>query len=218
MFVSIGWFTPNFLLAQTPDIGAIGSLSLSKDFGRVWSAKMEQELRFNQHLTSYDRSLTSIAVDYSFFRKAMKASLDYDFIHQRQNEIFEFRQRTSFSLSAKYDINAFEFELRTRGQATWRDENKADYRFNPKYAWRNKLECSYKIFGSALKPFISGEIFCPLNSVHGFFMDGFRVTTGAKYRINLRSSMSIYVRYDQDVQQANPKSIIYGGIGWNYKL
>jgi len=218
MLVSIAWIAPCLVQGQTKDIGAIGSFSLSKDFGRIWSVKMEQELRFNKRLTTYDRSLTSIAVDYSFFRKAMKASLDYDFIHQRQNEIFEFRQRSSFSLSAKYDIDAFEFEFRTRGQSTWRDEKRGDYKFNPKYVWRNKLECAYKIFGSPVKPFISSEIFCPLNSVHGFFMDGYRFTLGAKYRINIRTSMSFLVRYDQDVQQANPKGILYGGLGWNYKL
>jgi hypothetical protein len=49
-------------------------------------------------------------------------------------------------------------------------------------------------------------------------MDGFRIATGVKYRINLRNSIQLFVRYDQDVQQANPKAIMYGGVGWNYKL
>jgi hypothetical protein len=208
----------NHLIAQSPDLGLITSMSLSKNIGRDLGVKFEQELRFNQNLTAYDRSLTSIKLDYSIFRKLIMAEIEYDFVHQRQTDIFEFRHRTSLGLSTFIEYNSLEFEFRTRGQATWRDENRGDYKFNPKYVWRNKLECAYKIFGSPLKPYISGEVFCPVNSPYGFYMDGFRIAAGAKYRINSRNSIQLFVRYDQDVQQPNPKAIMYGGVGWNYKL
>lgn len=218
LLVSIGWITPIFSFAQTRDLGVIGSLALSKDFGRSWSTKVEQELRFNQNLSTFDRSLTSIGVDYSLIRKLLKVGVDYDFICQRQNEYFEIRHRSSVAFATSVSYSSFDFEFRTRAQATWRDETRGDYKFNPKYVWRNKLECSYTIFGSPIKPFLSGEIFCPLNSENGFYMDSYRATLGLKYRISLHTSLQFLLRYDQDVQQPNPKSILYAGVGWNYKL
>lgn len=218
MFLAIGFNASAFVCAQSNDIGAIASISLLKDISEKWDAKLEQEFRFNNNLTLFDRSLTSIGLNYSIIRKLLAVELDYDFIQQRQNEYFELRQRSSVALSIQKKVNAFELELRTRGQAIWRDESRGDYKFNPKYVWRNKLECTYTIFGSPVKPFISAEMFCPLNTASGFYMDGVRATTGFKYRINQRTSMSFLVRYDQDIQQANPKSAFYGGVGWNYKL
>jgi hypothetical protein len=64
--------------AQTSDFGTIGSVSISKDFGRSWSAKAEQEIRFNQNSSLYNRSMTTIGLDYSLLKKVLKAELDYD--------------------------------------------------------------------------------------------------------------------------------------------
>ena len=218
LIVFVGSFFPCLLPAQTSDIGAIGSLSMTKDFGDKWDAKVEQEIRFNNNFALFDRSLTSVGVNYTIIRKVLKAVADYDFIYQRQIDYFEIRQRSSVALSSQFKLNSFDFELRTRGQAIWRDESRGDFKFNPKYVWRNKLECTYTIFGSPVKPYLSTEIFCPINSVHGFYLDGLRATMGVKYRMSLHTSTVFFIRYDQDIQQANPKSIFYGGIGWNYRL
>jgi len=218
IFGFLAWAYPHFLSAQTNDAGAIGSLSVSKDIGRNMGATVEQEFRFNQNISSFDRSLTSVGVDYSIIKKLLKAEANYDLIYQRQDTYFEFKHRASASLSAQMKYNSFGFKLRTRGQSTWRDESRGDYKFNPKYVWRNKLECEYTIFGSPVKPFVSGEIFCPINGANGFFMDGYRAVIGAKYRTSARTTLEFLLRYDQEVQVSNPKTMLYGGVGWNYKL
>jgi hypothetical protein len=218
IFVFIGCAMPSSLFSQANDFGAIGSLAVSANFGRSWSGKVEQELRFNQNLSSFDRLLTSIGLNYSIIRKILKAEIDYDFIYQRQNEYFEFRHRASVALVGSVSYHSFDFELRTRGQAIYRDETRGDYKFNPKFVWRNKLECTRTIFGSPIKPYLSAEIFCPLNTAMGFCMDGFRVVLGAKYRLSEHVTILPFLRYDQDVQQPNPKSLLYGGFGWSYKL
>lgn len=218
VFAFLVWAYPCFLTAQTSDAGAIGSLSLSKDLGRRIGATVEQEFRFNQNVSSFDRSMTTVGVDYTLIKKLLKAEVNYDFIYQRQDTYFELRHRGSASLSAQMKSNSFGFKLRTRAQSTWRDESRGDYKFNPKYVWRNKLECEYTIFGSPVKPFVSGEVFCPLNGGSGFFMDGYRAVVGAKYRLSSHTALEFMLRYDQEVQVANPKNILYGGVGWSYKL
>jgi hypothetical protein len=121
-------------------------------------------------------------------------------------------------LSTEKGINRFDLGFRTKVQATWRDELRGSYKYNPKYVWRNKLGLDYDIFGLPLKPFISAELFCPLNGAKGFFLDGYRTTLGVKYKISKHHSVELEMLYDQEVQQANPKGIVYGVVGWNYKL
>ena len=212
------WGVTLTLAAQTNDIGGLGSFSISTGVGRNWKLKIEEELRFTQQLSTYDRSKTSLSADYSIIKKELKAEFEYDFIHQRSNAIYEFRHRFSAAMMYSWDIDDFNFELRTKGQATLRDENRGDYKYNPKYVWRNRLECNYRIFGSPVKPFVSAEVFCPINSIHGFYMDGYRISLGAKYRISQHNTLQFTIRYDQEIQQTAPKRILYGGIGWNYDL
>lgn len=218
LFLLITLFASVFMYAQTSDAGAIGSVDVSTDIGPMMSANMSQEIRFNQNLTSFDRSMTSLGLDYSLIRKVLKAEIGYDLIYQNQTDFYEFRHRASFALSTQYKLDSYSFQFKTKAQSTWRDESRGDYKFNPKYVWRNKLECTYTIFGSPVKPFVSGEVFCPLNGGKGFYMDGYRAIIGAKYRTSAHTTLEFMIRYDQDIQQSNPKSIVYGGFGWNYTL
>lgn len=203
---------------QFNDIGAVGSVSVSKDVGKGIDVTLGQEFRINQNLTTFDRSLTSLGVDYKVYKKLLKVEANYDFIRQNQIEYFETRQRISTALSTQLKWLSIGIKIRTKGQMSWRDESRGDYKINPKYMWRNKLEFDYSIFGSPLKPYVSGEIFCPLNGADGFYLNEYRTVMGLKYRMSRRTTLDFMLRYDQEVQQANPKSALYGGIGWNYDL
>lgn len=214
----ITFVIPFGVFAQTNDAGAIGSVSVSKDIGRFADLTLEQEFRINKNFTTFDRSLTSLGLDYTVIKKYLKAELDYDFIYQNQVDYFEIRQRASLGLNTQIELNSFDFKFRTKGQLMWRDEMRGDYNFNPKYTWRNRIECVYNIFGSPVKPYVSGEIFCPLNGANGFYLNGYRAILGVKYRLSKRDAIDFMLRFDQDLQQANPQRIIYGGVGWSYYL
>ncbi len=204
--------------AQRYDAGGIGSISLSKNFGRYWDAKVEQELRFNQSFLSFDRSLTAVMVDYSLLPKLLKAGIEYNFLYQKQNEIFEYRHRASLALTTQFKLSDLDLNLRSRFQSTWRDELRGDYKFNPKYVWRNKLECTYNIFGSPIKPSASAEVFFPINGINGFYLDSYRLKLAAKYKYSAHQSIETFIRYDSEIQQVAPKSILYFGLSWNYKM
>lgn len=208
----------NHLMSQTFDAGAITSIAITKDFGRYSSIKAEEELRFNQNITNFNRSKTTFGLDYSLYRNVLMAELDYNFLYLNDVDKNEIRHRYSIGLSTQTDINRFNLGLKSRVQTTWRDESRGDYNFNPKYVWRNKIDLNYDIFGSPLKPSISCELFCPLNGASGFYMDGFRTTAGLKYRLTKHNSVDMQLMYDQEIQQANPRGIIYACVGWIYKL
>lgn len=207
------------LCAQLSDIGTLGSISFSKEINRYIGTTIEQELRFDQLSTSLNRSATSIGADVTLIRRFLRAQFDYDLLCRVNNQInYEFRHRSSVGLLAQYKYNRFNYRLRTRMQATFKDETRGDYKFNPSYVWRNKLELRYDVFGSPFTPYLYGEMFCPVNSKHGFFMDGYRLSFGTKYKVSKRNVVDFQLRFDQEIQQADPRNILYCCVGWNYKL
>ncbi|NDV46671.1 DUF2490 domain-containing protein [Paludibacter sp. 221] len=207
------------LKAQLYDAGGIGSIALSKELGQFTELTLEQELRFDRGFSSLNRSSTSIGADFTIIRRTLKAGVAYD-LHYRRNSsnMYEVRHRISASVVGQYRYERFIFKLRSRAQATIRDESSGDYKYNPKYVWRNRLMVEYNIRRSPFRPYVSGEIFCPLNSDYGFFMDSYRLTIGTEYSLSKRSSLDFQFRFDQDIQQADARNILYGGVSWNYSF
>lgn len=207
------------LCAQLSDVGTLASISLSKDLNRYIGATIEQELRFDQLSTSLNRSATSIGADISLIRRFLRAQFNYDLLYRKNNDTgYEFRHRSSIGLLAQYKYNRLNYRLRTRMQATFRDENRGDYKFNPVCVWRNRFELRYDVFGSPFTPYLFWEMFCPVNTMYGFFMDGYRISFGTKYKVSKRSDIDFQLRFDQEVQQPDPENILYCCVGWNYKL
>ncbi|MEA4976526.1 MAG: DUF2490 domain-containing protein [Paludibacter sp.] len=207
------------LCAQLSDVGTLGSISLSKDFNRYMGATIEQELRFDQLSTSLNRSATSIGAEISMIRRILRAEFGYDLLYRKNKDTsYEFRHRSSIGLLAQYKFNRLNYRLRTRMQATFRDENRGDYRYNPVYVWRNRFELRYDVFGSPFTPYLYGEMFCPVNTSYGLFMDGYRISFGTKYKASKRSDFDLQLRFDQEIQQPDQENILYCCVGWNYKL
>lgn len=207
------------LSAQLNDFGTAGSVSLSKSINRFLDVSVEQELRFHQVSTSLSRSATSIGADFDLVSKILRAEIDYDFLYRRNNDNFyELRHRTSFGFLVRKKFDRFNYRFRTRIQSTYRDERRGDYKYNPRIVWRNKLELRYDIFGSPLTPYINGELFCPLNSVNGVYLNGYRISFGTNYRLTKRSELDFKIFLDQELQQAFPENILYCCLGWNYNL
>jgi len=209
---------PAVLHAQLTDAGGIGAINLSGNllYGLDWG--FSQELRFANQFSTLDRSASSIDLQYTLIRKVLKADVGYDFLYYNQTTWFEPRQRLSFALIFQQKADPVQLKFRTKLQSTWRDNSRGDYKFNPKYVWRNKLECIYTIFGSPVKPYLSEEIMCPLNTTNGFLLDMFRTEGGIRYRISESTTWEFFLRYDQEVQVKAPKSVLYGGVGWNYSF
>lgn len=206
------------LRGQTQDAGGIASVAVSANYGRSWGFKLEQEFRFNQNYSTYHRAATSLKASYSILPKRLKAEGEYVFIHQNVTTNYELRHRGSLGLSTKIELRPFDLTITSKMQSTWRDNSTGDYKFNPKYVWRNKIDCTYNIFGSPFKPYVSGEIFYPINTSQGAAIEGIRGTIGGEYRIDRRNSIELFYRVDKETQKPNPLTIYYTGLGWLYRL
>lgn len=213
-------FFTTAIFAQLHDAGGIGCIGVSKNIGNFTKLGLEQELRFDRGLSSLQRSATSLSADFTIVRRLLKAEIDYSLHYRRENEKqYEYRHRFSAGFVVQQRYARFIFKLRTRGQATLRNENRGDYKYNPKYVWRNRLQIEYNIRKSPFRPYVSAEIFCPINSDYGFFMDAYRIVAGTTYSLSKRSELDFQIRYDQDIQVASSSpNILYGGVGWSYSF
>lgn len=210
--------SPITLPAQLNETGGIMSFKVSTKLLSGLDGKVSQEFRFDENLTHFNRSATTAELVYTLIRKKLLLGADYDLLCYNQENRYELRQRAALSLTYKQEFRDFSFSLRTRGQATFRDEATGEYKFNPRYLWRNKLGCSYRIFGSRFKPFGAMEIACPINSKQGFYMNKYRVEAGTSYRYSRHVTLEAKLRFDQGIQEVDPQNILYGCFGWNYKF
>ncbi len=204
---------------QLDEIGGIGQFELTKDIGEFTSLSAGQEFRFDRNFTSLDRSATSIVADFTVIRRVLKAQTSY-ILHYKRNDYdhYEFRHRINASLVGQHRINRLILKLRTRGQATFIDSKKREVNYNSRYIWRNRLAIEYNIRKSPFRPYITGEVFTPLNDKKGFFMDAYRLTAGTKYKLPKQGSLNFMLRYDHEVQVYDPKNVLYLSVGWNFDL
>jgi hypothetical protein len=199
------------------NLGSSLSVELEKDLSRFFSLGMEEEVRFienNNH--GFDRSVTSLGLDYSLFDKRIKIGAYYAFIYLYNNDyLYEPRHRYYLNLSYKQPVDAFTFSWRGRLQGTYRDEDRGEYKINPKYVMKNKLEVDYTIFGSPWKPYLSCDFSTNLNDpVMGYELTRIRYQGGVSWRMNRTDYLGFFLRYDEYLSADDPHTI---AIGVTYK-
>lgn len=211
---------PVVLLAQNDRetrLGTVLSVELEKEFARNFSGIFEQELRLENNTTGFDRTASTLGLEYSLFSKKVKMGGFYTFIHMYNNDfVFESRNRFYFNLIYKETFEPFTIMWRGRIQSTFRDEDKGSYRVNPRHSLKNKLEVSYEIFGLPVKPFVSCDfstiIFDPLRD---FELTRIRYTGGVNWRLNRTNYMELFLRYDHRTDYRDPNTL---ALGATYKI
>jgi hypothetical protein len=196
------------------------SLEIDKELSRFFSASLEEEVRITNNTTGFDRNITALGVNYSLLEKKMKIGAYYAFIYLYNNDyLFEPRRRYYANISYKTIIN-YQYTLSWRGrfQGTYRDENRGEYKINPKYVMKNKFELEYMIWGSPWKPFLSCDWSTTLNDpLLGYELTRARFQGGTEWRLNRTGYLNFFVRYDRYLSGDDPH-VLAVGITYRIKL
>lgn len=197
------------------DLGAIFTVRLNKDLNRHFGLSFEQEVRLLTNNTGFDRSMSSLGVDYTIV-KGLKAGVFYNYMYlYNSNFLYESRHRYYANLSYKYGVNRkLTLAWRTRFQGTCRDESRGEYKINPKYILRNKLEAEYNILGTRWKPYLSAEAANTLNDPLGNEIYKLRFQGGTSWRWDRTTYLEFYLRTDEYLTGQDPRVI---SIGVGYK-
>ena len=197
------------------DVGGIFSVQLNKDLTRRLETSFEGEVRLLSNNIGFDRLTSSIGIDYKIV-KGLKAGVFYNYMYVYNNDFrYESRHRYYANLSYKHEINRkLTLAWRTRFQGTYRDENRGNYKTNPKYVLRNRLEAEYNILGTRWKPYLSAETTNSLNDPLGNEIYKLRFQGGTSYRLDRTTYLDFYLRADEYFVFPDPRVI---SIGISYK-
>ncbi len=206
--------------ATDQDAETLWGAEITKKFKKSLELSLEEELRTKDFINEIDRLSTSFGVTYNHPDfKDLKVSVNYNFLNYFENNyIEENRHRVSAHLQYKYSFGGFDFSLRTRFQATFRDETLGNYKVNPKYIWKNRIGVAYKIYGTPYEPYFNLEVSNPVAHPDENQINRLRYKLGCEYRVNKKNALDLFVRYTQDINQKEPMNSIGVGIGYRFKL
>jgi len=196
---------------RTTDYGLSLSAELDKAIGRKISLAIEEELRLTSSPAGFDRNVLSIGADYALFQRKLKIGASYAFMYLYNNDrYFEVRHRYYANISYKESVGQFTFSWRGRLQGTRRDEDLGDYKINPKYLLKNKLQVEYAIWGRPWKPFVSCDFYSTLNNPMGNELSRIRYQCGTAWRLNRTDYLDFFLRYDQQITDTDAHTLSMG--------
>ena len=198
---------------RVADLGGIVSAEASVGLGGPFGLSVEEELRFKNSCTQFDRWLNSVGVDYSCLRNRMNIGLTVDYI-RRYNDRGYYENRGRLGVQAVYteEYRQFKFQVRTKLIGTFLDPSTGEHRVNPRLYCRNRLKVIWQPINSRFKYALSTEFFWLTNDPKGSYVDNLRTVFSVDYRLARRYSLSAFVRMDNDLQVKEPIDRLYLGL------
>lgn len=189
------------------DFGSSVSAGLTKRLWNRLDVGLEEEVRFDNNSTDFERWSSSVDMSYIILKKVFKIGIGYDLlgVWDYETEGFEFRHRFNAYFTLKHDIARFNISWKSRFQSTYRDEDTGDYAWNPRNYWRNKVGLSYNIRKCPITPLIAFECFYRPDYYKGHFIDCLRYEGGLKYSITKKQSLQAIFKYDYEIGVKNPE-------------
>ena len=215
LLASVGVFAQS---ERSTDFGGIVSAEAEVGLGGPFGLSVEEELRFENNCTQFDRWLNSVGVDYSCLHNRMNIGLTADYIRRHNDRgYYENRGRLGLQVTYTEDWRRFRFQVRSKAIGTFFDERTGEHRVNPRLYWRNRLKVTYQPMNSRFKYALSTELFWLTNDPKKGGIDNLRTVLSVDYRLARQYSLSAFVRMDNDLQVKEPVDRFFLGLTFKAK-
>ncbi len=203
---------------RTTDFGGIVSAEASVALPANFGLSAEEELRFNNDFSQFDRWLNSVGVDYTCWHNRMNIGLTADYIRRHNDKgYFENRGRLGVQVTYSEEYRRFKFTVRSKVLGTFFDERTGDHRVNPRIYWRNRLKVTYQPMNSRWKYALSTELFWLTNDPKKGGVDNLRTVLSVDYRLSRRHYVSAFARVDNELGVKAPVDLFYVGLTFKAK-
>lgn len=215
LLLSVGVFAQS---ERSTDFGCIVSAEAEAGLGGPFGLSVEEELRFENNCTQFDRWLNSVGVDYTCLHNRMNIGLTADYIRRHNDRgYYENRGRLGLQVTYTEDWRRFRFQVRSKAVGTFFDERTGEHRVNPRLYWRNRLKVTYQPMNSRFKYALSTELFWLTNDPKKGGIDNLRTVFSVDYRLARQYTLSAFVRMDNDLQVKEPVDRFFLGLTFKAK-
>lgn len=215
LLFSVGVFAQS---ERSTDFGGIVSAEAEVGLGGPFGLSVEEELRFENNCTQFDRWLNSVGVDYTCLHNRMNIGLTADYIRRHNDRgYYENRGRLGLQVTYTEDWRRFRFQVRSKAVGTFFDERTGEHRVNPRLYWRNRLKVTYQPMNSRFKYALSTELFWLTNDPKKGGIDNLRTVFSVDYRLARQYTLSAFVRMDNDLQVKEPVDRFFLGLTFKAK-
>ena len=181
LLASVGVFAQS---ERSTDFGGIVSAEAEVGLGGPFGLSVEEELRFENNCTQFDRWLNSVGVDYTCLHNRMNIGLTVDYIRRHNDRgYYENRGRLGLQVTYTEDWRRFRFQVRSKAIGTFFDERTGEHRVNPRLYWRNRLKVTYQPMNSRFKYALSTELFWLTNDPKKGGIDNLRTVLSVDHRL-----------------------------------
>ena len=215
LLLSVGVFAQS---ERSTNFGGIVSAEAEVGLGGPFGLSVEEELRFENNCTQFDRWLNSVGVDYTCLHNRMNIGLTADYIRRHNDRgYYENRGRLGLQVTYTEDWRRFRFQVRSKAIGTIFDERTGEHRVNPRLYWRNRLKVTYQPMNSRFKYALSTELFWLTNDPKKGGIDNLRTVFSVDYRLARQYTLSAFVRMDNDLQVKEPVDRFFLGLTFKAK-
>ncbi len=205
------------LKAQVNDAGLWTSVKVETELVKKLNASILQEFRFSENITELGAFYTEAGLDYKI-NKHFQVEVNYRFSQKRQVEnYYSLRHRFSIDLKYSKKLKPFELKYRIRFQDQYADIGRSKDGGVPEYYLRNKLSLQWDL-KKAYTPYVSVELFSPLNYPRYYAFDNIRSIAGVEYAFTKHHKLDLYYMIHKEVNMSQPYTYFVVGIGYVYKL
>lgn len=205
------------LNAQVKDAGLWTSVSFEAKVAKGLTATISEELRFNENITETGTIFTDVGLTYKL-NKHIQFAGNYRFIQKRTiADYYSFRHRFYVDVKYSHKLKPFDISLRSRFQDQYSDIGRASDGGIPEYYFRNKLSLGLDL-NKPYSPYISFELFSPLNYPRYNAFDNIRSTAGIEYAFSKHHKIDIFYTIQKEVNVREPQTDFIIGLGYSYKL
>jgi len=203
--------------AQDRDAGFWTSASFEAKLVKKLTGSITEEFRFNENISELGMTFTEVGLDYKF-NKHFQVSANYRFIQKKKVEDY-YSLRHRYSIAVKYTKKLKPLELAIRCQFfdEYQDINRAANGGIPYYYFRNKIALKLDT-KKPYTPYVSCELFSPLNYPRSVAFDNIRLSVGIDYNITKHHEIDVYYMINKEVNVSDPLTSFIFGLGYTYKL
>ena len=198
--ISVLMAIPSVLSAQENDLCFWNAVSIKKDVSDKWTVGIRTEHRAYKDMSATQQYYIRPSVEYDVL-PWLKAAAQADFAWMYNG----FNIRFQPQVTASYKTSGFDFSLRQRLQATWKQpDNSWGFLF------RTKAQVRYKIPNTPLSP---------LFAVEPYYMSEFvrtRYYTGVSLAVTKNLSVLMQYVYQDQYQRAYDDNVLW--LTFNVKL